>query len=59
MHYIIDSPDYYLGNELVKVGNKIHVSPKKHVKEILQRYQKRHGDIKKELLPPKVKEYPE
>ena len=22
---ITDSPDYYLGNELVKIGNKIHV----------------------------------
>ena len=44
---IADSPYYYLRKELVKVGIKIHVSSKKYVKEILQRYQKKNGDIKK------------
>ena len=49
------SLDYYLGNELIKVGNKIHVSPKHYFRESLQRYQKK-GDIKKEVLILKFKE---
>ena len=56
---ITDSPDYYLGNELVKIGNKIHVYSKDYVKEIFRRYQKKHGYLKKELLPLKLKERPE
>ena len=56
---ITDSPDYYLVNELVKVRNKMHVSSKKYVKKILRGYQGKHGDLKKELLPLKVKEHPE
>ena len=40
---ITDSPDKYIGNELVKVVNKIHVTSKKYVKEILQRYQQKKG----------------
>ena len=40
---ITDSPDYYLGNELVKVVNNINVSSRKYVKEILLRYQKNMG----------------
>ena len=55
MRYIIDSPDYYLGNELAKVGNKIHFSSKKYIKEILRRYQKKCEDIKKEVIPVKFK----
>ena len=41
------SPKYYLGNELVQVGNNIHVSSNKYVNKILQKYQKKHGDLKK------------
>ena len=40
---ITDSPDYYLGNELVKVVNNINVSSRKYVKEISLRYQKNMG----------------
>ena len=41
------------------MGNKIHVSSDKYVKELLRRYQKKHWGIKKEALPLKVKERPE
>ena len=55
MHFkvrdIADSPNYYLGNELVRVGNFIHVSSKKYVNEILSKYQNTNGDLKKEVLP--------
>ena len=56
---ITDSQDYYLGNESAKVGNRINVSSKNYVKEILRRYQQKHRYTKKELLPLKVKEHPE
>ena len=36
--YIMDSPNYYLGNELVRVGYRIHVSSKKYVNGILRKY---------------------
>ena len=32
------SPKYYLGNELVRVGNNIHVQSKKYVNEVLRKY---------------------
>ena len=59
MYYITDSLDYYLGNELFKVWNKIHVPSNKYSGEILQMYQQKHGDLKKELLSLKLKENPE
>ena len=56
---ITDSPDYYLGNELVKVVNNINVSSRNYVKEISLRYQGKHGYLKKEVVSLKVKEHPE
>ena len=51
MHFkvmeITDSRNYYLGNELVRFGDHIHVSSKNYVNEILCKYQKTHGDLKK------------
>ena len=41
------SPDYCLGNELVKVVNNIHVSSKNYSNEIFRRCQQKNGDIKK------------
>ena len=58
VRYITDSPNYYLGNELVQVGNHIHVLSKKYVNEILRKYQKTHGKLKKEVLPMRVMEHP-
>ena len=57
MRNITDSPDYYLGNELVKVVNNINVSSRNYVKEISLRYQKKHGYLKKEVVSLKVKEH--
>ena len=45
--YIMDSTKYYLVNELVHVGYCIHVSSKKYVNEILRKYQKTYGYLKK------------
>ena len=47
--------NYYLGNEMVQVGYCINVSSKKYVNEIMCRYQKIHGDLKREVLSMRVK----
>ena len=63
MHFnirgITDSTNYYLGNELLQVGNKINVTPKKYVNEILCNYKRTHSELKKEVPPMMVKEHPE
>ena len=56
---VTDSPEYYLGSNLVRRNGKIYISSKKYVKEILRKYQKEHGTIPKETLPLKAKEHPE
>ena len=56
---ITDYPNYYLGNELVRVGDHIHVSSNKYVNEILRKYQKTHGELKNEVPPIRVKENPD
>ena len=59
MHFkvrdIMDYPNYYLGNELVRVEYHIHVSSKKYVNEIMHNDQNKHGDPKKKVLPIRVK----
>ena len=55
---ITDSLNYYLVNELVRVGDRIHVSSKKYVNDNMRNYQKAHGDLKKEVLPMRVKDNP-
>ena len=59
IRYIMESTYYYLGDELVQVGNNIQTSLKKYSNEVLCRYQKTHGNLKKEVLPMMVKEHPE
>ena len=59
VEYIMESPNYYLGNEIVQVGYRIHVSSKKYLNEIMRKYHNIHGDLKKEVLPMRVKEHPE
>ena len=54
-----DSPSYYLGNDLKKLGDKMHVSCGKYVKEVLRKYQDKHGGVKKENIPMGPKEHPE
>ena len=57
--YVMESPNYYMVYELARVGYRIYVSSKKYVNEILREYQKTHGDLKKEVIPMRVKEHPE
>ena len=38
VRYIADSTNYYRVNELVQVGDLIHISSKKYVNEILRKY---------------------
>ena len=63
MHFkakdINDSPNFYLGNKLVKVGNHIYASSNNYVNEIMRKYQKTNGDLKNEVLPMKIKEHPD
>jgi hypothetical protein len=54
-----DSPSYYLGNNIKKVGNNLHVSTAKYVNEVLRKYQSTYGDIRKENLPIPTKAHPE
>ena len=56
---VTDSPSYYLGNDLVRVGNKILISTKKYTAEVLRKYQSIYGDIRKESVPMGAKEHPE
>ena len=44
------SPNYYIVNELVGVGDSIHASSKYYLNEILRKYQKKHGDLKGGVL---------
>ena len=63
MHFkvrgITGSPNYYLVDELVQFVNSINVSSCKYVNEIMRKYQKTHVDLKKDVLPMKVREHPE
>eukprot|EP00957_Ditylum_brightwellii_P012256 925919-Ditylum_brightwellii.AAC.1 len=56
---VMDSPDFYLGNDLSRRGNKIHVSTKNYVMGVLHKYQWKHGELVKENLPLKSKIHPE
>ena len=60
MHFkvrdITDSTNYYLVNEMVQVIYCIYVSWKKYVNEIVRKYQKTYGDLKKEVVPMRVNE---
>ena len=51
MHFkvrdITDSSNYYLGNELVRVGNCINVSSNNYVNEIMRNYKETYGDLMK------------
>eukprot|EP00957_Ditylum_brightwellii_P114761 8751304-Ditylum_brightwellii.AAC.1 len=51
--------DYYLGRDLIHRGNKIHVSTKKYVKEVLREFQDKFGTLAKENLPLRLKIYTE
>eukprot|EP00957_Ditylum_brightwellii_P143761 10953593-Ditylum_brightwellii.AAC.1 len=59
VRHVTDSPDYYLGMDLICRGNKIHVSTKKYVKEVLRKFQDNYGTLAKENLPLRLKIHPE
>jgi hypothetical protein len=51
IHNKEDSPTYYLGSNIKKIGQHQHISSTKCIKETLKRYQKKYGSIKKENIP--------
>lgn len=57
-----DSPNYYLGNSYTRRGKDdryLHVSSKKYVAEVLDKYQTKYGSIKKESIPMSPNAHPE
>jgi hypothetical protein len=54
-----DSPSYYLGNDIKKVGKLLHISSKKYVNEVLRRFRLKYGEVRKESLPMTTKVHPE
>ena len=48
---ITDSPSFYLGNDVIMNGTRLHISTKSYVKEILCKYQEKYGSLAKENLP--------
>jgi hypothetical protein len=53
---VTDSPEYYLGNNIAKRNGKTVITTKKYLKEVLRKYQNKHGVLQKENLPLKPKE---
>ena len=57
---IEEMPEYYLGNNIEMRKNKtIKISSKKYIKEIISRYEKKYGTLKKENVPSKPTDHPE
>ena len=56
---IEDSPSYYLGNDIKRIKDKVHISSKKYVTEVLRRFQEKYGTLKKENNPMSPKIHPE
>ena len=54
-----DSPSYYLENDIKRKGKYLHVSNKKYITEVLQKYQEKHGCLRKENIPMAVDAHPE
>jgi hypothetical protein len=46
-----DSPTYYLGSNIKKVNNYLHISSTKYIKETLRKYQEKYGGVNKENTP--------
>ena len=56
---IEDSPSYYLGNDIKRIKDKVHISSKKYVTEVFRRFQEKYGTLKKENNPMSPKIHPE
>jgi hypothetical protein len=54
-----DSPTYYLGRNIKKVGNYLHISSTKYIKETLKKYQEKYGGVSKENIPLATRANPE
>ena len=57
-----DSPNYYLGNSYERRGDNgkyLHVSSKKYVAEVLNKYQEKFGSVRKENIPMSPEAHPE
>lgn len=54
------TPAYYLGNTLErKNNNSMKVSLKKYINEVLARYERKHGTLRKENVPHSPNDHPE
>ena len=57
---IEEMPEYYLGNNLqVRHNRTIKVSSKKYISEIIDRYEKKYGPLRKENVPMTPNDHPE
>ena len=56
---ITDTPSFYLGNDVIMNGTRLHISTKSYVKEILHKYQEKYDSLAKENLPIRPVERPE
>ena len=57
---IEETPEYYLGNNLeMRNNNTIKVNSKKYITEVINRYESKHGTLKKENVPSTPKDHPE
>jgi hypothetical protein len=54
-----DTPSYYLGNDVKRIGEHFHISSKKYITEVLRKYQLKHGGVKKENTPIASNAHPE
>ena len=53
-------PEYYLGNNIeIRNNNTIKINSKKYITEIVSRYEKEHGALKKENVPATPNDHPE
>ena len=52
-------PEYYLGNNMKRDGSTIKVSLEKYVKEIIRKFEKKHGTLRKESVPHSANDHPE
>ena len=56
----MENPGYYLGNDLITQDNKtIKVSLKKYILEIINKYEKNFGMLRKEKVPQSINDHPE
>ena len=57
---IEEMPEYYLGNNIeIRNNNTIKINSKKYITEIVSRYEKEHGALKKENVPATPNDHPE